>query len=482
MNHRMIAYILGCIMKVEAVLMVPSLLVAALHRERSSLSFVITIALLLLLGTAASFKKPKNKVIYAKEGFVIVALSWILLSVFGAIPFVISGAIPNFIDACFETVSGFTTTGSTILTDIEVLPRGILFWRSFTHWIGGMGVLVFVLAIIPLAEGRSMHLMRAEVPGPTVGKLVPKMKSTAMILYGIYIAMTGIEVVFLLFGGMPLYDSLIHAFGTAGTGGFSIMNSSIAHYNSAYIDGVITVFMILFGVNFNLYYYIIIGKIGLAVKNEELRWYFGIIAISILLITLNIYPIYQGVGSSFRYASFQVASIITTTGYATADFNLWPQFSKSILFILTFLGACAGSTGGGIKTSRLILILKSISKEIRHMLHPRSVSSVRLNGKPVDGQVIHGVASFFMVYMVILFASFLLISIDEFDLETTFTATVTCINNVGPGFGLVGPVNNFSIFSPFSKIVLSLDMLIGRLEIFPVIMLFMPGLWKRNTR
>lgn len=480
MNKKMIAYILGYIMKVEAALMLLPLIVSIYYKENSGYSFVVTILIMVILGFAISFKKPKNTVIYAKEGFVIVALSWIVLSAFGALPFFISGEVTNYIDCFFETVSGFTTTGSSILKDVEILSKSLLFWRSFTHWVGGMGVLVFVLAIIPLAEGRSMHLMRAEVPGPTVGKLVPKIKNTSMILYGIYLAMTIIQIILLLVGGMPFFDSILHTFGTAGTGGFGIKNNSVAFYNSAYIDGVITVFMILFGINFNIFYFILIGQIRQAFRSEELRLYLSVIAISIISITINTLPYYRNGLEAFRYASFQVGSIITTTGYSTANFDLWPGFSKTILLILMFFGACAGSTAGGIKMARLVVMYKSTVHHIKSMIHPRYVNSIHFEEKPVDNETLKGINNYFILYMFILFVSLLFVSFDGFDFETTFSAVVTCLNNVGPGFAGVGPLSNFSELSNFSKLVLSFNMLVGRLEIFPIVLLFAPSIWKKR--
>lgn len=480
MNRKMIAYILGYIIKVESLLMIPSLIVSIYFKETGTIAFLITIISLLLIGTVLSLKKPSNRVIYAKDGFVVVAASWLLLSAFGAMPFFISGEIPNYIDAFFETVSGLTTTGSSILTDVEALSSGMLFWRSFTHWIGGMGVLVFVLAIVPLADGRSVHLMRAEVPGPTYGKLVPKLKKTAMILYGIYCVLTVVLIILLLFGGMSLFDSAVHAFGTAGTGGFGIKNNSVAFYDSAYIDIVITTFMIIFGINFNLFYFILCGNFMQALKSEELRWFLGIVTASIIAISFNILPQYGGFMKALRYSAFHVASIISTTGFATADFNLWPEFSKSILFILMFIGACAGSTAGGIKIARLILIFKNMVYQVKSMIHPRYVNVIRFEGTVIDNNIIRETSNYLTMYAFILFSSFLIVSIDEFDFETTLTAVVTCLNNVGPGFGLVGPMGNFSGFSGISKIVLSFNMLIGRLEIFPIILLFTPSLWRRR--
>ncbi|MGI6577756.1 MAG: TrkH family potassium uptake protein [Eubacteriales bacterium] len=480
MNVRMVISALGKALKIEAALMLFPLMVALLYGEPSWSAFAITIVIVLLVGILADLKKPENRVIREREGFVIVGCAWILLSAFGAIPFVISGQIPSCIDAFFEVVSGFTTTGSSILKDVELLDRSLLFWRSFTNWIGGMGVLVFVLAVLPLSEGRSIHIMRAESPGPIVGKLVSKMRSNAMILYGIYIVLSIMLTVFLLAGGMPLFDSVVNTFATAGTGGFSIKTLSIAAYNSAYIEGVITVFMLLFSINFNVYYLIITGHVIQALKSEELRWFLGIVASAMVAITICNLPIYDTVLNSFRYATFQVSTIISTTGFATDNFDVWPTFSKSVLMILMFLGASAGSTGGGIKTARIIIMLKSIGREIRRMLHPRSVAVVKLEGKTVDQKVIHGTSVYLMAYMGILLMSVLLISINGFDMVTTITSVITCLNNIGPGFGMIGPNGNFAEFSNFSKLILSLNMLIGRLEIFPVLMLFSPAVWRRR--
>ena len=477
----MIRYSVGLIARVEAALLTLPLLVALLYREQlSALSFAATIAVALLFSLLMTYRKPVSSVIYAREGFVIVALSWIVLSVIGAVPFVISGEIPHFVDAFFETVSGFTTTGSSILTDVEAMSQGMLFWRSFTHWVGGMGVLVFVMAILPLSDDRSIHILRAEAPGPTVGKLVPRMRDTAKILYSIYLAMTVIEVAFLLCGGMPLFDSLVHAFGTAGTGGFGIKAASIGYYNSAYIDWVITIFMILFGVNFNLYYFLLLRRFKDAFLNSELLAYLGIIIGSVALIAYNIRGYFSSVGDSIRYAAFQVSTIITTTGYATTDFNLWPSFSKIILVLLMFCGACAGSTGGGIKVSRLLLMGKMVKKETRRMLHPRAVSLIKMDGKVVSEDTLSGVTAYMMTYLAIMATSVLILAADGFDFETTVTAMISCLNNIGPGLGLVGPTGNFSEFSILSKLVLSADMLLGRLEIFPILMLFTPSLWRKK--
>ena len=479
MNYGMIIYILGYIMKVESAFMLIPMIISAYYDESSVVAFIITTIILLVIGIACTLKKPKNKVIYAKEGFIIVALAWILMSIFGALPFYLSKTIPSFVDCFFEVVSGFTTTGATILKDIEILPKGILFWRSFTHWIGGMGVLVFVLAIAPLAGGRSIHIMRAEVPGPTMGKLVPKLKHTAIILYGIYIVLTVVLIILLVLGGMPLFDSLIHAFGTAGTGGFSNKNISVGFYNSAYFEWVITVFMILFGINFNIYYFLLIKNFRKVIKNEELICYLGVVLISIALITLNIAPLYENISESFRHSSFQVASIITTTGYATVDFNFWPEFSKVILILLMFFGASAGSTGGGLKIARIILLFKSGAREIKRMIHPRNVSSIKLDGKIIDNETINGVNTYFTIYMMIIFLSIVILSLDNFSFATNATAVISCMGNVGPGIDVVGPMGNYSGFSAFSKIVLSLNMLIGRLEIYPMLVLMYPSAWKK---
>ena len=480
MNYRMILSTLGRVLKVESLLLLLPMSVSLIYGESSWPAFLITACLLMLAGLLLNIRKPSSSVIHESEGFIIVGLAWVLMSAFGALPFIISGATPSFVDAFFETVSGFTTTGSSIFREVESLDHSILFWRSFTHWVGGMGVLVFVLAVLPLSEGRSIHIMRAEVPGPVVGKIVAKMKYNAMILYGIYIVLTIIMIILLVIGRMPLFDSIVNAFATAGTGGFAIKNTSIAAYNSAYLEGVITVFMLVFSINFNLYYLIITGHIIQALKSEELRWFLGIVAAAIAALTFFNLKEYGTVVHSFRYASFQVASIISTTGFATTNFDLWPTISKFILVILMFLGACAGSTGGGIKTARIVIMAKTVGREIKRMLHPRSVSVLKAEGKPVDQTVIHGTAVYFITYMGIFAVSILLVSIDGFDMVSTLTSVITCFNNVGPGLGMVGPMGNFADFSDFSKIILSLDMLLGRLEIFPIFMLFSPSIWRRS--
>lgn len=480
MNKKMIVYILGKMMGVEGLLLLIPALVSLIYHEKSVISFLIVAAILLVIYMVFGRKLPASKQIYGKEGFVIVGLAWILWSAFGALPFVISGSIPHYVDALFETISGFTTTGSTILADIEALPMGISFWRSFTHWIGGMGVLVFVMMITSLDDENAMPLMRAEVPGPEADKLVPKARHTARLLYGMYFVLTAAEVVFLLFGGMNLYDALLHAFSTAGTGGFSNRAASISFYDSAYIDGVITVFMILFGINFNLYFFILLKDWKSILKNEELWAYLGIVGVSIAIITGNILKIYGTVAHAFRYASFQVGSIITTTGFATADYDQWPELSKSILLALMFVGACAGSTGGGIKVSRLLIIVKSIRREVRKMLHPNAVTIIKVNGKKIGQDTLKNVNLYLTCYIIIMIVSILLVSIDNFDFATTFSGVLTTMSNVGPGISKVGPVMNFQPFSAVSKLVFCFDMLIGRLEIFPYLLLLSPELWRRR--
>lgn len=480
MNSSIIKYILGWVLKFEALFLILPCVVALIYKERSGFSFLFVLILCFILGSICTRKKPNNTIFYAKEGFVTVSLSWIIMSIMAALPFVLNGEIPRFIDALFETISGFTTTGASILTDVEALSHCSLIWRSFTHWVGGMGVLVFVLAILPLTGGHSMHLMRAESPGPSVGKLVPRLRSTAMILYGIYFFMTIIELVLLLIARMPLFDALCISFGTAGTGGFGIKNSSLADY-SITIQSIVTIFMILFGVNFNIYYLFLIKKPKEALKSEELRWYFGIIGISILIITFNIRTFFPNLFQSFHNAAFQVGSVITTTGFATADFNLWPQTSKVILVGIMFIGACAGSTGGGIKVSRIVLMLKTVGKELSHLIHPRSIKIIKFEGKKVQHDVIRSVNIFLITYIVIFVLSVLVISLDNnIDLISNFTSVVATLSNIGPGLELVGPSGNFSMFSDTSKLTLIFDMLAGRLELFPMLVLFMPSTWKKQ--
>lgn len=473
MNFRMVFFIIGQIMKIEGFAMICPLLVGIFCGEYNCIySFGIPIAALLICGFLLTFRKPKNNSIYAKEGFVSVAFAWIFMSIAGGIPFFISGDIPSIADCFFETVSGFTTTGATILTDIDGLSKANHFWRAFTHWIGGMGILVFALAVLSHNEARTMHIMRAECAGPKVGRIVSKSKSTARILYIMYFILTVLEVIFLMLGGMPLFDSVINSFSTAGTGGFSIHGTSIAYYNSTYIEIVISIFMILFGVNFNLYYLIVLKKFSQIFKDEELRTYLGIIFIATAAITLNIYRTYENVGEALLDAFFQVSSTITSTGFATVDFTKWPVFSQTVILMLMFVGACAGSTGGGLKVSRVIILFKTGLKEIKYVLNPRSVVTVKLNGKAVENEIVRGVSSYAVIFTFIFFLSWLLLSLDNFDVAETFSAVTTCINNIGPGLGRLGPSGSFAGFSNFSKYILSFDMLIGRLEIYPLLMIF----------
>ena len=480
MNTKIVRYILCRMLGVEAALLLVPVLVAVIYQEKCGIVFLIPIVILCLLFLMVGRKRPEHGQIYGKEGMVIVALAWILWSLFGAMPFTLSGYIPSYVDAFFETVSGFTTTGSSIIPDVEVLPHCLLFWRSFTHWIGGMGVLVFVLVVTSLDRKNSMHLMRAEVPGPEKDKLVPKAMSTAGILYGMYLTLTVIEMVFLVIGGMNLFDSMIFSFGSAGTGGFSNYADSVAHFNSAYIDGVITVFCALFGVNFALFYFMILGDFKSILKNEELRTYILLIAGATAAIMLNIHSLYPTIGKSFRYAVFQVVTVITTTGYSTADFAQWPMFSKAVLMMLTVIGACASSTGGGIKVSRLLVGMKCVKREIVQLAHPKSVGIIRIGGKKVSSDVLRTIYIYFIAYVGILIGSVVLVSLDNFDFETTFSAVLTTLGNVGPGMAQVGPMGNFAGFSPFSKLILCFDMLAGRLEIFPFLVLFTAPAWRRK--
>ena len=479
MNYSIVLYILGCDLKFESAFLVLPALVGLIYREHASVSYLAVAVLCLILGVLLTHKKPRSTNLYTREGFVAVALSWIIMSIFGAIPFVLTGDIPFYVDALFETISGFTTTGSSILTDVESISKASLFWRSFSHWIGGMGVFVFIMAILPMMGGSTMNLMKAESPGPSVSKLVPHVKDTAKILYGIYIAITICEATILRALGMPLFDSLTTTFGTVGTGGFGIRNDSIAGYSPA-IQITITVFMILSGINYTAYFYILTGKIKELFKIEEVRWYLAIIFGSVAVITWNVRSLYPTFSETLRHAFFQVGSIITTTGYATTDFDLWPALSKTLLVTLMFIGACAGSTSGGIKVSRILILLKTIRKELSLIIHPRQVKKIRMDGHPVDHETLRSANVFLVVYFVLLLTSMLLISVDEFDFSTNFTSVVTVLNNIGPGLNLVGPTQNFSIFSPFSKFVLMFDMLAGRLELFPMMILLMPSTWKRK--
>lgn len=481
MNTKMIRFILGKMLGVEAILLLLPALVGVIYGERKeTVSFLIPAAVLVVVYLIFGRKRPENSTIYGKDGMVIVAGAWVLWSLFGALPFTISGSIPFYIDAFFETVSGFTTTGSSILKDVEALPYCMAFWRSFTHWIGGMGVLVFVMVVTTIDKRNSMYLMRAEVPGPEKDKLVPKTMSTARILYGMYLGMTIIEVILLMFGGMNLFDSLIHSFGSAGTGGFSNYAASVGHFNSAYIDGVITVFMILFGVNFNLYFLLLLREFKPVWKNEELRAYLLIIALATAAIMWNIYPQYGSVLTAFRYAVFQVASIITTTGYATTDFNLWPMFSQCMLMLLMAVGACASSTGGGIKVSRVLIAIKRVKQEVKKLVHPKAISIIRVNNRKMNEDVLKSVYVFLMAYAGIVIVSILLVALDNKDFATTFSSVMATMNNIGPGVAEVGPVGSFADFSVLSKLVFCFDMLAGRLEIFPFLMLFTAFIWRKK--
>lgn len=482
MNRRMVFYTVGQILLLEAVLLVLPLAVSLIYAESCFTSFIITI----LITAASGFLiklifKPKDHVIFAKEGFLIVALAWLMMSLFGALPFVLSREIPSFINAFFETVSGLTTTGASIIPDLSVMSKGILFWRSFTHWIGGMGIIVLIMAIIPTTSGRSIHVMRAEMPGPIVGKLVPRIRDTAKILYLIYIVMTAVEIVLLKLGDMSLFDSVVHSFGTAGTGGFGIRGDSLGSY-SAYSQWVITIFMLIFGVNFNLYYLLLVRRARTVFRSEELRAYAAVVVAAVVMIAINIRGIYETFGETIRHAAFQVSSVITTTGYATVNFDLWPGFSKAVLFILMFIGGCAGSTAGGLKISRVFLLVRMVRNNIRKILHPRAVASVSFEGKILDERTQKSVSNYLSIYVLSLFAVFLIISLDPFDLETNLTAAVSCFNNVGPGLAGVGPAMNYNGYSVLSKIVLSFSMLLGRLEIYPLIIAFIPASWlKKNN-
>ncbi len=481
MNYKVVLKTLGNVTKYVLALLLIPMAIAMYYGDGDAKSFVYTIIIGIPISAALSSIKVKKQAIYAKEGFLIVGLAWILISAIGALPFVINGAIPSFIDAFFETVSGFTTTGATILTQIEGLPRGILFWRSFTHWIGGMGFLIFMLALIPSMGTNSIHLLKAESPGPSPGKIVPKIKDTAKILYLIYFAFTLIELILLMFAGMNLYDAVIHAMGTAGTGGFSNMNASIAAFNSPAIEWIITIFMTIFGINFALYFQLLRGNIKGFFKSEELKYYLLIILCAIILITCNILKINNGdLNLSIRQASFQVSSIVTSTGFATVDFNFWPTLSKLIIVMLMFVGAMAGSTGGGIKTIRIVIMLKAIKREINKIVHPKRINSVKIDGRAIEEETIHGVFLFIGAYIIISLIAIFIISFDNFDVTTTVTSVITTMSNIGPGLEMVGPAGNFSAFSPLSKLVLSFCMLVGRLEIYPMIVLFSPSIWRKN--
>ena len=468
-------------MLVEAGLLLIPLIVGLIYHEQSSVRvFLITVCLTAAAGGLLLLVKPAKNTIYAREGFAITGLSWIMLSLFGCLPFVISGQIPNPVDAFFETVSGFTTTGASILTDIEALDKSMLFWRSFTHWIGGMGILVFGMIIIPLGGKRSMHLLRAESPGPSSGKLVPHMRDTAGLLYGIYIAMSILMLVLLMAGGMPLYDGLINVFGTAGTGGFSNHSASIGFYDNEYFEVVIGVFMLLFGVNFNLYFLMLLKRFRIAFSSEELHWYFGFVAFAVITVAANINSLYGNLHQAVRHSFFAVSSIMTTTGFGTMDFDTWPQYSRTLLVVLMFIGACAGSTGGGLKVSRIVLLLRTVKRGMRRMIHSRSVGSIRFEGRMMEEETINACLVYLAVYCITTVISVMVVSLNNFSFETNLTGVIACINNIGPGLGMVGPAGNYASFSALSKLVLSFDMLAGRLELFPVLLLFYPSTWKRS--
>ena len=479
MNYHMIRYVLGQIMKLEAALMGLPLLVSLYYLDEGTIPLLSVMLPVGILGYVLTGFKPKKQDIYAREGFVIVAFAWILLSVFGALPFVIGGSIPSFTDALFETVSGFTTTGSTLLTDIESLPMSLLMWRSFTHWIGGMGVLVFALAILPAGSAQSMYIMRAEVPGPSVGKLVAKTQITARILYGIYVFFTALEAIMLRLTGMRWFDCIANAFATAGTGGFAVLNDGIGGYHNVWVEVIITVFMLVFSINFNLFYLLLIKRFSDVLHTVEIKVFFAIYIVCTLLITCSIAPMYHSFSRALRYAGFTVASLSSSTGFGNSDYTAWPGFSQTILILLMFCGACAGSTGGGLKVARVMILLKSGVREIRRQLNPRLVAPVRLEGQSVDAEQISTQGSFFIIYMVILLVSTLLLSLDQYGFDVSFSASLTALNNMGPGLGAIGPYGNFSEFTAFSKLVIIFDMLAGRLEIFPVLIAFMPRTWKK---
>ncbi len=479
MNFRIVFYFLGWLLDFEGIFLMLPCLVGIIYGEREAFWFALSSLICLVVGFVITRFKPKDKMIFAREGYVIVAIGWILLSIFGAFPFVFSGDIPSFVDAVFESASGFTTTGATVLPQVEELPKAVNFWRTFIHWIGGMGVLVFMMAIVPLADGRNMYLMKAESPGPTVGKLVPRIKSTAKILYGMYLVLSIIEVIFLLAGGMSVYDAFTTTFATAGTGGFGVYNDSLAGFSS-YIQIVVTVFMMAFGVNFTFYYFLILGKRWKdAFRMSEVRVYAGIILFAVIIISFNVRGGFVSFGEAVKHAAFQVVSIITTTGFSTCDFNQWPEFSKTVLLTLMFIGACAGSTGGGIKVSRFIIWAKTFCKELKIMIHPRNIYKIVVDGRKVEHEVIRSVNIFLISYLLLFMISVLVVSLDGFDFMTNFSSVAATINNVGPGFNVVGPIGNFSEFSDLSKVVLIFDMIAGRLEIYPMLLLFSVTTWRK---
>lgn len=473
----MIKYILGWILVFETLFLLIPLVTAAVYGESCITAILLSMAVCLAVGGLLILKKPKNTELYSREGFVIVSMSWIVLSIFGALPFFFSGAIPNFIDALFETVSGFTTTGASILSEVESMPKAMLMWRSFTHWVGGMGVLVFIMAFIPLSGGQNIHIMKAESPGPSVSKLVPKVKTTALILYSIYFVLTLTEFVLLLFGGMNVFEALNTSLATAGTGGFGIKNDSLGSY-SPYIQIVVTVFMIMFAINFSSYYFIISSKLKEAF-NKEVRVFLTIVLSAIVIITLNVRGLFDSIGEALRHVSFTVASIISTTGFSTVDFDLWPELSRTIIVLLMLVGGCAGSTGGGIKVTRIIILVKGLAKELEVMIHPKQLKKITVDSKPIEHEIVRSVNSYMVCYVLLFMASALVISVDGHDLITNFTAVSAAVNNIGPGLELVGPTQNFGFFSPISKLVLIFDMLAGRLELFPMLLLFSRATWKK---
>ena len=480
MNYRMIAYVSGMIILILAGFMLLPALVGLYFAEQSAFSFLTVAVCAAAAGGLLLLLRPKNRAMYAREGFVITALGWILISLIGAVPFTLSGQIPGYLDAVFEMASGFTTTGASILPNVELLDNCMNFWRCLSHWLGGMGILVFMLALVNLSGGQSNHLLRAESPGPSVGKMVPNMRKSSAILYGIYIAMTLLEILLLLLGGMPLFDSICHAFGTAGTGGFGIKAASVGYYESYYLQGVIAVFMVLFGINFNFYFFLLMRKFSAAFGMSEVRAYLGIIVCSTLTIAVNVAGSFPRFLHALHHSFFSVASIITTTGFATVDFDQWPLLSRIILVLLMIVGACAGSTGGGVKVSRFLILFKSGIAEFRKLLHPRSVKVLTMDGKPIGNDMIRGVQNYMVIYFAVTVVSLLLVSLDNFDFVTTFTAVEATLNNIGPGLAMVGPTGNYAAFSPLSKIILTLDMLFGRLELFPMLILMMPSTWRRR--
>lgn len=479
MNYPLISQILGRVLAIEGALMVIPIIVSLIYHE-SILPFVYTILIIIAISAVLLRFRPSSTDLYALEGFVVVALAWIVMSAVGALPFMFSGEITNFIDAFFETVSGFTTTGATIVNDVEAMGRGTMFWRCFTNWIGGMGVLVFLMFVLPLSQEHSMHILRAEMPGPSIGKLVPKVQSTSKILYLMYTVMTGIIVVLLMLGGMDLYDALVHAFSTAGTGGFSNYANSVAHFDSAYIDYVIGIGLLFFGVNFNLYFFLIIGKFKEVIKNEELRWYLLIVLVSSVVIAFTIVNDYGTFANAFRYAFFQVSSIITTAGHITADYDAWPMFAQCIIFLLMFTGASAGGTNGGVKISRLLIAFKTLKNDVVKQISPREINTVKVNGEVVSKKTQNTTMVFIVLYVFTIILGTMIVAIDNFDFTSTFTAVLSCMGNIGPGSGICGPTGNFTAFSDLSTLVLAICMLIGRLEIFPMLILFMPKSWKKK--